>query len=156
MPVLRNARHESFARKIAAGMTRDAAYGSAGFKRDRGHAARLAANGSIAARVGELQRKAESKFEMSRMEWLEGFARLARKAEKARDFSAAKACLREIGLALPQWYAPQKAEVVLDAKVVQKPDMAQILANPATVEAIGRRMREAPPEVRDRLKALLT
>lgn len=55
MPVLSNPRHERFAQELAKGETADAAYQTAGYSPDRGHASRLAANGSIVARVAELQ-----------------------------------------------------------------------------------------------------
>lgn len=55
MPVLKNPRHEAFAQALAKGETADQAYQSAGYKEDRGHASRLAANGSIRQRLTELQ-----------------------------------------------------------------------------------------------------
>ena len=53
-----NRRHEAFAQALAKGMTADAAYVTAGFKANRGNAARLNANESIKARVAELQAEA--------------------------------------------------------------------------------------------------
>jgi hypothetical protein len=134
MPVLKNVRHEKLAHGIAAGMTADAAYAAAGFKPDRGNAARLTANDSVRSRVEELQAEAEAEFVMSRTEWLESFARLARKSEEARDYSAAKGCLREIGLALPQWYAPQKSEMKVDARPA--PTLDELVQSPAAVECL--------------------
>jgi hypothetical protein len=54
-------RHERFAQGLALGLTAVASYTAAGFKADRGHASRLAANGSIRARVRHLQRRAADK-----------------------------------------------------------------------------------------------
>lgn len=58
MAVLKNARHEKFAQERAKGKSVDAAYVDAGFKANRGNAARLNANESIQARIAELQGKA--------------------------------------------------------------------------------------------------
>lgn len=65
MPVLKNARHETFAQGLAKGMTADEAYVSAGYKPDRGHASRLAANGNIRARVDEIKNRVAEKAEWS-------------------------------------------------------------------------------------------
>ena len=56
MSVLSNPRHERFAQERAKGQTVDAAYVEAGFKANRGNAARLNANESIQRRIAELQR----------------------------------------------------------------------------------------------------
>ncbi|TRB03465.1 hypothetical protein EXN61_21605 [Agrobacterium tumefaciens] len=46
-------------------MTADEAYQSAGYKPDRGHASRLAANGNIRARVDEIKNRVAEKAEWS-------------------------------------------------------------------------------------------
>lgn len=61
MPVLKNARHETFAQGLAKGLTADEAYQKAGFKPNRGNAATLKANQSILDRVEEIQGKAAAK-----------------------------------------------------------------------------------------------
>jgi phage terminase small subunit len=53
MAPLRNTRHECFAQELATGKTADEAYQIAGYKPDRAHASRLAANGNIRGRVTE-------------------------------------------------------------------------------------------------------
>lgn len=58
MDVLNNPRWERFAQELAKGKTADQAYVIAGYTQDRGHATRLAANGSIQARMSELLSKA--------------------------------------------------------------------------------------------------
>jgi hypothetical protein len=55
MTILQNPRHERFAQELAKGKTAVEAYQAGGYKPDRGHASRLAANGNICARVAELQ-----------------------------------------------------------------------------------------------------
>src|SRR6187401_344518 len=54
MPVLRNTRHEMFARARALGHTAASAYELAGYQPDRHHAWRLATNSNVTARVKEL------------------------------------------------------------------------------------------------------
>src|SRR6187402_2251038 len=98
--MLTNPRHEKFAQGLAAGMTGDASYAAAGFKADRGHAARLAANGSVRGRLEELQRRAEEKFEMDRNEWLQRLKENADNCNAANDRTAERQALREIGLAM--------------------------------------------------------
>lgn len=58
MPALSNGRHELYAQELAAGATSDAAYEAAGYKPNRGNAARLKADESVSARVAELQQAA--------------------------------------------------------------------------------------------------
>jgi phage terminase small subunit len=55
MPSLKNARHEVFAQARVSGLTIDAAYVEAGYKPNRGNAARMNANESIQGRIAELQ-----------------------------------------------------------------------------------------------------
>jgi hypothetical protein len=55
MPALSNIKHEAFAQALAAGMSQVEAYEKAGYKPNDGHAARLAGNGRVVARVEELR-----------------------------------------------------------------------------------------------------
>lgn len=55
---LKNARHEKFAQELAKGKSKVGAYKAAGFDGDRTNACRLATNGNMIARVGELKAKA--------------------------------------------------------------------------------------------------
>ncbi len=55
MPVLKNARHESFAQNLAKGMSATAAYEKAGYKPNDGSAGRLHRNAQVKRRVAELQ-----------------------------------------------------------------------------------------------------
>jgi phage terminase small subunit len=61
MPVLVNAKHELFAQEVAKGATADAAYQAAGYRPSRAHASRLATNGSVVARIAELQAEGADK-----------------------------------------------------------------------------------------------
>jgi hypothetical protein len=78
MPILANNRHELFAQGIADGKTIDQAYEDAGFKRNRGNAARLNAEESIRARVTELLSRSAAKVELNRAWVLERLMRMAR------------------------------------------------------------------------------
>jgi phage terminase small subunit len=80
MPILRNARHERFAQGLAEGKCADEAYQAAGYKPDRGHASRLATNGSIVARVAEIQAIAVEKVGLTK-EWV--IERLIENANRA-------------------------------------------------------------------------
>ena len=62
---LYNTRHERFAVALARGDDAHAAYAGAGYKPDRGHASRLAANGSIRDRVAEIMEKAAKEAELT-------------------------------------------------------------------------------------------
>ncbi len=83
MPVLKNARHETFAQGLAKGLTADEAYQKAGFKPNRGNAATLKANQSILDRVTELQSKAVKKIEIT-------VDSLAQELEEARAIALAE------------------------------------------------------------------
>jgi phage terminase small subunit len=79
--VLRNTKHELFAQALAEGNTTVAAYAAAGYKRNRSHASRLVANGSVSARVRELQSAVAEQHVITQVEALRelrkiGFARI--------------------------------------------------------------------------------
>jgi hypothetical protein len=67
LPALKNAKHELFAQLIAKGESQTRAYVAAGYaeKGARAHGARLAANGSVAARVAELQARAVERHDVT-------------------------------------------------------------------------------------------
>ena len=64
MAALKNQRHELFAQAIASGKTADEAYQDAGYKENRGNAARLNANESISDRVREILDRSAKKVEI--------------------------------------------------------------------------------------------
>jgi ABC-type amino acid transport substrate-binding protein len=125
MPSLRNARRERFAVGLANGLSATQAYEAAGYKPDRGNAARLTANDSIRLRVAELQeRKAEAAvFDRVRiMQQLSGLYRHARKlvpilngngqtvGEEITDARTALNCLKLIGTELGMFGKPKAFE----------------------------------------------
>jgi phage terminase small subunit len=66
MAVLKNPKHERFSQKLAKpGSTQERAYVLAGYKPSRAHAARLAANGNIQARVREIIEAGAQRAEIS-------------------------------------------------------------------------------------------
>ena len=70
MPILRSAKHERYCQNRVEGQTIDAAYTNAGYKPNRGNAARLNAKESIRARISELQGNAAELVERSLAECL--------------------------------------------------------------------------------------
>lgn len=62
---LPNIRHERFAQGLAEGLTADAAYEAAGYKANRGNAARLNADESIKARVAHILGKGAERAEIT-------------------------------------------------------------------------------------------
>lgn len=83
MPVLKNARHEAFARGLAQSMTADEAYQKAGYKPHRGNASTLRSNQTILDRVSELQGKAAEKVMVT-------VASLTEELEQARAIALAE------------------------------------------------------------------
>jgi phage terminase small subunit len=70
MPVLTNAKHERYCQNRVEGQTNHEAYANAGYKPNRGNAARLNANESIQGRIRELQGNAAECVEKSLAESL--------------------------------------------------------------------------------------
>lgn len=97
MPILPNARHESFAQALAKGKTADEAYAAAGYKANRHNASRLKTNDNIAARVDELVSKGAEKAEATVVRVLQELSRLG--------FSDIRQAFDEAGNLLPpdQW-----------------------------------------------------
>jgi phage terminase small subunit len=91
--VLKNARHERFAQAVASGEPADEAYKAAGYKPDRAHASRLAANGNIRGRVAELQDAAAAEIQITLQSLIEEAADIQKRAAKAGQYSAAIAAL---------------------------------------------------------------
>ena len=70
MPILSNAKHERYCQNRVEGQTNHEAYANAGYKPNRGNAARLNANESIQGRIRELQGNAAECVEKSLAEGL--------------------------------------------------------------------------------------
>jgi phage terminase small subunit len=93
MAPLRNTKHERFAQGLAEGRSADEAYSAAGYKADRAHASRLAANGRIRGRVAELQDAAASETQITIESLINEAANIQRLATEAGQHSAAIAAL---------------------------------------------------------------
>lgn len=95
---LDNARHERFAQERAKGKTVDEAYVLAGFKANRGNAARLNANESVQGRIREIQDKASTRTEITVASITERLLAIATKGESGTDapmLSVARASLMD-------------------------------------------------------------
>jgi phage terminase small subunit len=93
MAPLRNTKHERFAQGLAEGRSADEAYSAAGYKADRAHASRLAANGRIRGRVAELQDAAATETQITIESLINEAANIQRLATEAGQHSAAIAAL---------------------------------------------------------------
>lgn len=118
MPALTNTKAEACAQLLAkGGIAEHAAYAKAfgtSKKSAQGNASAAIEKYGIHARVAELQAQAAETFSLSRAAWLESFVRLAKKAEEAGEYAAARSNLREIGLAQPGWYAKDDSKESAD------------------------------------------
>ncbi len=118
MPALTNTKAEACAQLLAkGGISEHAAYAQAfgvSKRSAEGNASAQMEKHGIRARVAELQAQSADIFSLSRADWLESFARLAKKAEEAGEYAAARSNLREIGLALPGWYAKDDSKESAD------------------------------------------
>ena len=95
MPILANTKHEIFAQGLAEGKTADAAYSDAGYRPDRSHAARLAANGRIVARVVELRGELDKASQLDR-KWV--LTKLMENAERSLQVGAGNVANRALEL----------------------------------------------------------
>lgn len=95
---LKNPKHERFAQELAKGRSQVEAYATAGYKPNDGHAARLAGDGRIGARVLELQQRAAVRTEITVASITNRLLGIAEKAEKlgeAPGLGVARAALMD-------------------------------------------------------------
>jgi phage terminase small subunit len=113
-----------FAKGIASGLNQTqaylAAYPDSSDEAARRSAARLMTNVDVITEIARLGEKIESEFLMTREQWLQEFKEIGEEARSAGDFSAAKGCLREIGLAMPKWYQPAEVDGRIEVVVVKQ------------------------------------
>jgi hypothetical protein len=93
MGLLRNIKHERFAQELAANKSADGAYKAAGYKPDRAHASRLAANGNNRARVTQLQNVSAEETGVTIDTLIREAADIQQKATDGRQYTAAIAAL---------------------------------------------------------------
>jgi hypothetical protein len=96
MPVLKNHRHEAFAKARAKGALLDEAYDAAGFVIARGHASRLAKRPEVAERLAELRAEFAAADDISPRAFILALLRIAKAAEEAKTPTS----VREARLAL--------------------------------------------------------
>lgn len=93
MPPLNNARHERFVAGLLEGKSASQAYEGAGFRPDRGNAARLRASPQVQARLAELQGEVAKETKLT----VEGLvAELEQARAKATDLKQLSASVRAI------------------------------------------------------------
>jgi hypothetical protein len=95
---IKNTRHERFAQERAKGKSIDKAYALAGFKPNRGNAARLNANEGVRERIATLQAKAAEKTLVTVEGLTSRLLKIAAKGENAKDaplLSVARASLMD-------------------------------------------------------------
>jgi phage terminase small subunit len=93
MPALQNPKHERFAQELAKGKSQVEAYVEAGYKPNDGHAARLAGDGRISARVAEILDRGAIRTEITLASLMQEAAEIQAAALKAKQHSAAVAAL---------------------------------------------------------------
>jgi phage terminase small subunit len=95
---LKNQRHELFVQALIAGMTQDAAFVHAGYKRNASHARRLVRRGPVHARVTWLKQQAAERVVIT----LEGMIQRAEEARIAglrlQQIGPAVAAIKELGI----------------------------------------------------------
>jgi phage terminase small subunit len=96
MPPLPNARHELFAQNLARGMTHEAAYEAAGYRRHAGHASALAGEDRVAARVAELQSRVAERAVITAVRLIELAEEARLLAMENNQASAAISAIREM------------------------------------------------------------
>lgn len=118
MPILKNTRWELFAQALAQGKPADTAYVEAGYKENRGNAATLKANQSVAARIAELQAKGARKV-MVTQESLEA------ELEEARQLALRE---KSPGAAVAATMGKAKVFGIGADKLVVSSNLAELLA----------------------------
>lgn len=127
VPALKNHKHELFAQLRAEGKSADEAYAEAGYKPDRGHASRLAANGNVQARVAQILETAAVKVDVSVQMVLQELARVG--------FSDIRNCMDADGNLLPmhQWsdaFAASVASIEVTTRTLPGEAEEQLDAQP--------------------------
>lgn len=110
MGALSNPKHERFAQELAKGTSAAKAYARAGYKGDRSHAARLASNGHIQARLGELQGKAAEKTVVTLEGMIVRFDALALAAASAKQYGPVATALTAISKLSGLWIERTEAK----------------------------------------------
>jgi phage terminase small subunit len=98
MPSLKNPKHERFAQEVAKGATLERAYAEAGYKPSRANAARLMKCNGTQVRIDELLQRGAQRAELTVQSLIEEADDVRVKAMEAKQFSAAIAAIKEMGV----------------------------------------------------------
>jgi hypothetical protein len=120
MPALLNPKHELFAQGLAKGLSADAAYQAAGYKKNRGNATRMKADESILRRLAELQSKAEAKVLLTLEDHMRELEALRDLAKQNSQTSAAVAAEVKRG-ELMGYYVERRESVNRNYTISDKP-----------------------------------
>lgn len=119
--MLTNPKHEAFAKAVASGKSGAEAYrvhvseGDCSNATAEVNSSKLLKDGTkVALRVSQLrekiEKKAEAKFDLTREKWLEMLLENAKEAKVLGEIAASTGALKEVGKAMPGWYAAEKVE----------------------------------------------
>ena len=103
MPLLDNPKHEIFAQELAKGASQKDAYEAVGYKPSEPHAARLASNGKVLARVAELQAVVAERTEITLESLIRRFDHVHQLAVRERQLSAANGALTAMAKLAGLW-----------------------------------------------------
>jgi hypothetical protein len=91
-------KHERFAQLVALGLARSVAYEKVGYKPNDGHAARLAGNGRVRARIDFLKAKAAAKTVVTLESMIEDAIRIRDLAVELGQLGPAVGAMKELGI----------------------------------------------------------
>lgn len=146
MPALDNPKHERFAQGLAKGMSQAQAYVNAGYKQSEPHAARLARNGKVRARVAEIVDRGAIRTEITLQSLMEEAAEIQRAAVASGQHSAAVAALTAKAKLAGLWV--DKAENLnrnTDANRLSDADLAEIVQSGSGRDAAAPSGNSAKP-----------
>jgi phage terminase small subunit len=95
---LKNQRHEIFAQGVAAGMTQEAAFVHAGYKRDAAHARRLARNGPVKERISFIKGLAAERTTVTLESLLHDACKARDLGFELKQIGPAVAAIKELGI----------------------------------------------------------
>jgi hypothetical protein len=147
VPILSNQRQERFSQGLAKGKTADRAYVDAGFKPNRGNAARLKANESIRRRVAELQAVAVKKTAVTLQSLIEEAEEVRVAALKAGNHSAVVAAIKEKGILSGRRKTRQETKIVDEFENMTDDELLAFIAErQAVMSAALRQSRGGSPQ----------
>jgi hypothetical protein len=139
MPILDKPKHERLARELALDANQADAYERAGYKRDDGHASRLAGDGRIKARVQELQADAAAlvtdRVALSRADMIQMLISDREEARANKQMSVALRAAELLGRELHGMFTERREVKLEDVRQLTGAELHEQLAQ--AVEAMG-------------------